>query len=166
VPLHEQLRALCRAYVTDEEPSWSPPADPDAFLGLARRHQLTPLLWGLLGRRLPRHDPLGKVLRRDFYAAVARAFDVGALAGDVLRALGAGGVPVIVLKGAVLADAVYRDPAHRPMRDIDLLVRRDDVPRVLEHAAALGLRRYEDRHSLAFDLRSTPPLSSRDTPTT
>jgi hypothetical protein len=39
---------------------------------------------------------------------------------------------VIVLKGAYLAAKVYEDRALRGMSDIDLLVRRDDLPRAVE----------------------------------
>ncbi len=41
----------------------------------------------------------------------------------ILAALAAGAeIPVIVLKGAALAQTVYPDPALRPMGDLDLLV--------------------------------------------
>jgi hypothetical protein len=38
-------------------------------------------------------------------------------------------IPVIVLKGAYLAEAVYRDVAVRPMVDVDLLIRKADLDR-------------------------------------
>lgn len=75
------------------------------------------------------------------------------LAGALLRRLTADGLPAIVLKGLVLGETVYRDAAHRPMHDADVLVRRADVPAVLDVARTLGLERFDDRHSLAFDVR-------------
>jgi hypothetical protein len=45
----------------------------------------------------------------------------------VLEALQSRGLPVIVLKGAVLAETVYRCSSLRPMTDIDLLVRHQDA---------------------------------------
>ena len=36
------------------------------------------------------------------------------------------GVPFLVLKGAALAHLVYGDPRLRPMRDVDLLIRKAD----------------------------------------
>jgi hypothetical protein len=38
-------------------------------------------------------------------------------------------IPLILLKGAALLAAVYDDPAHRPMSDIDLLIREEDLER-------------------------------------
>lgn len=55
----------------------------------------------------------------------------------VLRALEAAGIPVIVLKGAALAETVYPTLADRPMGDVDLLVRpadREQASAVLEAA--------------------------------
>ncbi|MEM6332780.1 MAG: nucleotidyltransferase family protein [Planctomycetota bacterium] len=48
------------------------------------------------------------------------------------------GVEVMALKGAVLLATVYRDPGDRPMRDIDVLVRPNDLPVVLEVLDELG----------------------------
>lgn len=42
---------------------------------------------------------------------------------ELLRALDRAGVQPFVLKGAALAHLVYDDPSHRPMGDLDLLVR-------------------------------------------
>jgi hypothetical protein len=47
----------------------------------------------------------------------------------VLRRLRDSGIPVIVLKGAFLAEAVYGDVALRPMCDVDLMVPKAEVPR-------------------------------------
>jgi hypothetical protein len=47
----------------------------------------------------------------------------------VLGCLRTAGIPVIVLKGAYLAEAIYGDVALRPMCDADLMVPRADLPR-------------------------------------
>jgi hypothetical protein len=46
----------------------------------------------------------------------------------------------IVLKGAALAETVYRDRALRPMCDVDLLIRRSDIFDVEELLNGLGYR--------------------------
>lgn len=148
-----ELRDLCRAYVRDEPPAWRESTDPAEFLALARRHLLTPLLWSLLGEGPAGQGPLGAALHGDFYRAVARHAEIVEVATALLSELNRSGVPVIALKGAVLGGTVWRDPVHRPMRDVDLLVRREDVAGVAEAARRLGLVRFEERHSLAFDLR-------------
>jgi hypothetical protein len=47
-------------------------------------------------------------------------------------------IPVIVLKGAAMAAAVYRNVAARPMRDIDVLVQPGDLAAAEEAVGALG----------------------------
>jgi len=148
-----ELRRLCRRYVRDEPADWRAPEDPDAFLRLARQHFLTPLLWGLLRDTLPPGDPLGRAMRRDAHHAVARIALLDHLAGELLDGLAAAGIPVLALKGAALARRYYRDESDRAMRDIDLLVRRRDVDTALRIGVDRGLRRFEDRQSLAFELR-------------
>jgi Uncharacterised nucleotidyltransferase len=51
---------------------------------------------------------------------------------DVSSAMAQAGVPLLVLKGAALAQLVYEDPRLRPMRDVDLLVRKTDARRALD----------------------------------
>jgi hypothetical protein len=63
---------------------------------------------------------------------------------DVVSHLTAGGVPVTLLKGAALAQTVYRNASVRPMVDLDLLVRQQDVPTALRVLSALG---YEPAHA-------------------
>ena len=58
--------------------------------------------------------------------------------GEIVRTLQAANIPVIVLKGAYLAKAVYGNIALRPMVDIDLMVPQSDVPLVVEKLLALG----------------------------
>ena len=56
---------------------------------------------------------------------------------EVLRALQSASVPVIVLKGAALAETVYPNRSARPMGDIDLMVRESDLQRA--HSALLSV---------------------------
>ncbi len=51
------------------------------------------------------------------------------VAAEVARAFEEAGVAFLVLKGAALAQLVYRTPLLRPMRDVDLLVRGQDALR-------------------------------------
>lgn len=56
----------------------------------------------------------------------------------MLQAFRAQGIPVIVLKGAYLATAVYKQVALRPMLDIDLLVPRSDLYRAAAVVQQMG----------------------------
>lgn len=67
-------------------------------------------------------------------AAVVRTRVVG----DVVRVLARAEIPVLVLKGAALAALVYGDSAHRPMRDVDLLLRRADARRAFDELKRAG----------------------------
>ena len=62
------------------------------------------------------------------HAGAVRTRIVAGVAGALAQA----GVPFLVLKGAALAHLVYDDPRLRPMRDVDLLVRKVDAARALD----------------------------------
>jgi hypothetical protein len=72
--------------------------------------------------------------------------------GRVLRRCAAERLAVIVLKGPVLAESVYPDPALRPFSDLDLLVRPEDRLRMDAVLRHLGHRRVADEHSWDFDI--------------
>jgi hypothetical protein len=58
----------------------------------------------------------------------------------VARAMAQARVPFLVLKGAALAHLVYDDPRLRPMRDIDLLIRKADAGRAHDVLTRCGFR--------------------------
>jgi hypothetical protein len=62
------------------------------------------------------------------HAAAVRA----RIVDDVVCAMVEARVPFLVLKGAALAHLVYGDPRLRPMRDVDLLIRKTDAGRALD----------------------------------
>jgi len=70
------------------------------------------------------------------HAAAVRA----RLVADLVSALTQADVPVLVLKGAALAHLVYADPRLRPMRDVDLLIRKADAGRALDVLTHCGFR--------------------------
>ena len=65
---------------------------------------------------------------------------------EVLSACAQQEVDVLVLKGALLAATVYPDPALRPMNDIDLLFRTQDLAKIGPIFAGLG---YQGKHKEA-----------------
>ena len=65
---------------------------------------------------------------------------------EVLGVLGGAGIDVIVLKGAYLAQAIYKDLALRPMADVDLLVRKADLERTEAILAAMGYVPFHGPH--------------------
>ncbi len=59
---------------------------------------------------------------------------------DVACAMAKARVPFLVLKGAALAHLVYADPRLRPMRDVDLLIRKTDAGGALDVLMRRGFR--------------------------
>ena len=72
--------------------------------------------------------------------------------GRILKQCAAEGLAVIVLKGPVLAESVYPEPALRPFSDLDLLVRPADRLHMDAVLRDLGHRRVADEHSWDFDI--------------
>lgn len=56
----------------------------------------------------------------------------------MIRIFGQRGIDAIVLKGACLAETVYDDIALRPMHDIDILIRKEDLSVVQEVLLGMG----------------------------
>jgi hypothetical protein len=67
--------------------------------------------------------------------------------------LSAADVPVIPLKGAVLAETVYCERALRPMNDIDLLIREEDLDRAQRGLGGIGYELIHDAETKADLLR-------------
>lgn len=63
--------------------------------------------------------------------------------GDALSILSPADLPIIVLKGAALAQLVYDDHAARHCHDVDLLVREGDLERAADRLAGRGFQRSE-----------------------
>lgn len=136
-------------------------ADWDRLIAVAQRHNLAPVLYARLKERgLTPPSAAAERLRGMYLASAARNIRLFQDLGAILRALHAVDIPVIVLKGACLAESVYGNIALRPMEDVDLLVKHDHTARALGVLQAIG---YASRHP--FDpvveqaaLRHMPPL--------
>lgn len=75
----------------------------------------------------------------------------------VLKGLQAVAIPVIVLKGAYLVQSIYGSVGQRPMVDVDILVREDDIGRCDERLRQLGYRYHETSEEAAHHLLYTTP---------
>ena len=111
----------------------------DALVFLAIQHDLAPWYYARL-KAGSVHPPqaIAEQLREIYLASAARSMRLFHELGTILRAFQAAGIPVIPLKGACLAEAVYGDVALRPMADIDLLVEPDELPRAVSLLRTLG----------------------------
>src|SRR3990172_9201402 len=83
-------------------------------------------LKGLGNRHLIPPEVLEK-LKKAYHGNIARNMFLYAELRNIVNAFQSAGLKVIALKGAALAGIVYRDAGLRPMMDLDLLVRKEDL---------------------------------------
>lgn len=108
-------------------------------------------------------DPaLAEALRGPALAAAAS----NAVLFDALAAIEArfaeGGLPLVLLKGAAVAGWAYADPSLRPMSDLDLWVRENDLEATAALLDSLGFARRPGRE-VAFS-RGNVRVELHDTP--
>lgn len=112
----------------------SAPRDEAGLLAFVDRHRVAGLATEVLQGRAANPEFTSALQARQRRAAV-RALRHAAATVRVIQMLQAAGIESIPLKGAVLADQLYGDPAIRDVRDADLLLR----PHHLGQADALLL---------------------------
>ncbi|MBX6332549.1 MAG: nucleotidyltransferase family protein [Gemmatimonadaceae bacterium] len=104
--------------------------DWEWVLAAAARHAVTPLLARRLAATSAALPPtVGDALRARFDENALRNLLLTRALVELLERFDAAAVPVIPLKGPVLACAAYGDIALRQFLDLDLLVRRADAAR-------------------------------------
>jgi hypothetical protein len=112
----------------------------------AQQHGIAPLLYYNLSEIADKRVP-GKVveyLRKLYNGNVARNILVYDALSKVLKAFEHAGIDVIVLKGAALAETIYRDIGLRPFSDVDILVRESDLQSAKKQLSELGYRLDEE----------------------
>ena len=129
-----------------EPDGWAPILDD------AVRHGLIPLLsrWlktADLGSPLP--PRLAERLDADVLGTAARNLLLSAELAGILRAFEDERLPCVPVRGPALAEQLYGDVTARPMGDLDLLVRRDDLARAAAALERLGFRRLDRRPGFA-----------------
>jgi hypothetical protein len=143
------------------------------LLVMARQQRLGPLLHWRLG-----NDAAAAGVPQPFAAAIAasyethtqRAVELQAEASRIQRIMRENEIPAVFLKGAFLAFHIYRQPALRPMRDLDLLVPEAQVADAV-HALRTSILRRPGRPAdepmlrivVEFHTRLTDPASWRTT---
>ncbi len=124
--------AAVRARADRDPPDWK------AVGRLAQRARVAPLLHHAWREETFVPPPLRRRLRRAYLQTGRRNVILMRELETAVRALHAGGVPSIVLKGGALLAMVYRNVALRPMTDVDLLVHREHVDTALAALAGAG----------------------------
>ncbi|HET6516462.1 MAG TPA: nucleotidyltransferase family protein [Thermodesulfovibrionales bacterium] len=115
--------------------------DWDEIIDSASWHTVAPLVYGTLKDMPERRFVPPKaidVLKEAYYAAWGRNMLLYAELGRVLEAFRAEGIEVILLKGAALAKTLYPDIGMRPMNDVDIMVKREDLFQAERRLSELG----------------------------
>jgi hypothetical protein len=119
------------------------PSDWDRVIEQSAWHGALPMLYQsakALGPSISIADSVLQKLRDEYLRSALENLRRYQQLSELLRAFQNDGIPVIALKGVHLAEVVYRNIALRPMSDIDLLVKKEDLPRVEEEMFRLGYR--------------------------
>jgi hypothetical protein len=110
----------------------------------AAKHDVTALVQRRVADIVPQEA--GRRLDAGARVSAIRNLRLYQMLSEVLRALRAHEIPVIVLKGAYLAQKVYEDIAARSMNDVDLLVRRSDLAAARTSLSEIGYTELKKPH--------------------
>jgi hypothetical protein len=143
---HRHIAVLCHVLAGHaDQVEWASfsPSDWERLGKVAQVHGVAPLLYDTLNTTgWPEQVPgsLRSVLQAAYYRTTARNTVLYQELGHILVALQQAEIPVVVLKGAALACTLYPEIGLRPMVDIDVLVRHQDVERAIGCVRHLGYR--------------------------
>lgn len=141
IPIPARLREPLAAALRGEPSVWPDALTPEEVNALVA-HGVAPLVYA--NARVPQLR--GEAMQAAAYEQL-RAIDLD----EVLAALAAAGVEALVLKGSALAYDLYPAPELRPRSDTDLLIARDDLPKLRAAMLALGFEEHlssGDEHGL------------------
>lgn len=137
------VRAAVRAVPADPPEQWA------EILTLARRGQVDTFLYNaMVGQKdtTPLND-----CRLDAFARAAKYTLIAEQCRELFAAFNAAQIAVIPLKGTWLAERVYADGACRPMDDIDLLIKPEQVPEAVKVLEKLGYCSCDSAINMARD---------------
>ncbi len=115
--------------------------DWDYVLQMGKAHGLAPLLYYNLHRSDHEHpipQPIMDQLHDIYYGNLARNLLLYDESSRVLKSFEEKGIPVVALKGIVLAEFIYKNVALRPMADVDLLVQKRNLSEITKTLFELG----------------------------
>ena len=118
--------------------------DWDCFLRKARENGISAVVYSRL-REIKKDCPyipsfIFKELKKIYYLNATKNSLIFEELGKVLNKFRKSGIQIIVLKGAALAEKIYRNLALRPMTDVDLLAKKEDLICLDDQMKILGYR--------------------------
>jgi len=121
--------SLNKKLKTKIKPSLKKQLDWNYILQTSRKHGISPILYKTL-KSLNFKNKLMKEFEQDYYLTYFRNEEKYKELDKILKAFEKEDIDVIVLKGMYLAKHIYKDIGLRPMSDIDLLVKKQDLPKI------------------------------------
>ena len=118
-----------------------PDIDWNIFLKKARNEGISPLVFSRLPEIAAHYDLpeyVAEELKKDYYLNATKNALIFEELKKVLGLFNQSKLQVIVMKGAALAETIYGNPALRPMSDVDLLVKKENLRQVDELLKKLG----------------------------
>ena len=115
--------------------------DWDYLLQMGKAHGLAPLLYYHLHRIDHEHQipqAIINQLHNIYYSNLARNLLLYNESSRILKSFKEKEIPVVALKGIVLAEFVYKNVALRPMADVDLLVQKSNLSEITKTLFKLG----------------------------
>jgi hypothetical protein len=142
---------LCQALAgRPDQADWSAlsPGEWEKLVVSAKQHGVAPLLYHALHATdvpIPIPSPLWQTLQQEYYLTTAYNTLLYGELNRILTALQQEHIPIVVLKGAALANTLYPEIGLRPMADIDLLVPGEHLERAVQVVCSLGYDSSEKR---------------------
>ena len=159
-PLPNQLKIEISKYSDTE---W------EDFLAAVHNYGLTTLVYNHL-KNLDLINKIPDAHQQTMHSAVLTNVARNSIflhkAGMILNALNQAEIPAIGLKGVYLLENIYQDVSLRSMSDIDLLLRKQDIPKALRVCETLGYHptTYFSIDDDNLDIKHVPPLKTKDGP--
>jgi hypothetical protein len=117
-----------------------PALNPQSLIDYARSQRVAPLLHRALLSRAALPEEIAQALHQAYIDTARANLYLMHEFQQILQALTSRGLPVVVGKGPLLVEQVYRDPALRPFSDLDIFVRWEHVPAVMSCLRESGLQ--------------------------
>lgn len=133
------------------------------FIALSKSHNLSNLLMGFLVRNdlidfVPSNQ-IKELREKNRQNAIQNIYLLQE-AEIILKQFRVSAIEVIGLKGVYLLDNIYEDISMRSMSDLDLMLKKEDIPEAIEILKKLGykLSTYFDIRDKNIDIKHVPPM--------
>ena len=167
---------LSRLWPGKERSHLAQDAIADALWAYCQSHGTAPLVYhNLQSKNLCNQLPesVAEGFRKTYYRTLTHNLQCNEVLHELISVLA--GFEIIILKGPVLIDLIYKNPALRPMTDIDLLAHPADAQQVstaIQSLSFVPAPNYPDvlqRNNIQIDLHTHPfntdRINVRDTAT-